>query len=117
MILALDQGTSSSRACLIDADGRIRALASRPLPVSYPRSGWVEQDPEEIWQTQIEAAREALASAGISAGQIAAVGITNQRETTLVWERATGSPIHPAIVWQCRRTADRCALLLDGGWE
>src|SRR5438128_3926431 len=117
LIVALDQGTSSSRACLIDADGRIRAIAARPLPVSYPRPGWVEQDPEEIWQTQIDAAREVLASAGVTAGAIAAVGITNQRETTLVWERATGRPIHPAIVWQCRRTADRCALLREGGWE
>jgi glycerol kinase len=117
LILALDQGTSSSRACIVDADGGIRAIASRPLPVSYPQPGWVEQDPEEIWQTQIEAARAALASAGVSAGEIAAVGITNQRETTLVWERATGRPIHPAIVWQCRRTADRCALLREGGWE
>src|SRR5438046_5509610 len=117
LILALDQGTSSSRACLIDADGRIRAIAARPLPVSYPRPGWVEQDPEEIWQTQIEAAREALASAGVSAGEIAAVGITNQRETTLVWERATGSPIHPAIVWQCRRTAPVCDRLRADGVE
>jgi glycerol kinase len=116
-ILALDQGTSSSRACLVDADGRIRSTASRPLPVSYPQPGWVEQDPEEIWATQLDAAREVLASAGVPAGDVAAVGITNQRETTLVWERATGRPIHPAIVWQCRRTADRCTLLREAGWE
>src|SRR5947209_9206653 len=116
-VLALEQGTSSSRACLVDAECRIRAIASRPLPVSYPQPGWVEQDPEEIWRTQIEAAREVLASAGISPGEIAAVGITNQRETTLVWERASGRPVHPAIVWQCRRTADRCARLREGGWE
>jgi glycerol kinase len=116
-ILALDQGTSSSRACLIDADGAVRAIASRPLPISYPQPGWVEQDPEAIWQTQIDATCEVLATAGIAAREIAAVGITNQRETTLVWERATGRPIHPAIVWQCRRTADRCALLREGGWE
>jgi glycerol kinase len=116
-ILALDQGTSSSRACLVDAEGQIKAIASRPLPVSYPRPGWVEQDPEAIWQTQIEAARAGLADAGVAASEVAAVGITNQRETTLVWERATGRPVHPAIVWQCRRTADRCALLREGGWE
>jgi glycerol kinase len=116
-ILALDQGTSSSRAGLIDTDGRIRAIAARTLPISYPQPGWVEQDPEQIWQTQLEAARAVLAEAGVAAGEIAAVGITNQRETTLVWERGTGRPIHPAIVWQCRRTADRCVLLREGGWE
>jgi glycerol kinase len=116
-LLALDQGTSSSRACLVDGDCRIRAMAARPLPISYPQPGWVEQDPEEIWRTQLEAAREVLSSAGVSAGEIAAVGIANQRETTLVWEKATGRPVHPAIVWQCRRTADRCALLRAGGWE
>lgn len=116
-ILALDQGTSSSRACLVDAEGQIRTIAAQPLPVSYPQPGWVEQDPEEIWSTQLAAAREVLAEAGVSAGEIAAVGITNQRETTLVWERATGRPIHPAIVWQCRRTADRCVLLREAGWE
>ncbi len=117
LILALDQGTSSSRACLVDGDARIRGIASRPLPISYPRPGWVEQDPEEIWQTQIEAAREVLTSAGVSAREIAAIGITNQRETTLVWERATGRAVHPAIVWQCRRTADHCARLREAGWE
>jgi glycerol kinase len=117
VILALDQGTSSSRACLVDTDGSLRAIASRPLPVSYPQPGWVEQDPEEIWQTQIDAAREVLASAGVSAKEIPAIGITNQRETTLVWERATGRAVHPAIVWQCRRTADRCARLRESGWE
>jgi len=116
-VLALDQGTSSSRACLVDADSAIRAIASRPLPVSYPKPGWVEQDPDEIWRTQLDAARELLSHAGVSPGEIAAVGITNQRETTLVWEKASGRPIHPAIVWQCRRTADRCALLREAGWE
>jgi glycerol kinase len=116
-ILALDQGTSSSRACLVDAEGQICALAARLVPVRYPQPGWVEQDPEEIWQTQLEAARAVLTDAGISAAEIAALGITNQRETTVVWERANGQPIHPAIVWQCRRTADRCALLREGGWE
>src|SRR5947209_6216614 len=116
-VLALEQGTSSSRACLVDVDARIRAIAARPLPISYPQPGWVEQDPEEIWRSQMEAAREVLASAGVSPGEVAAVGITNQRETTLVWEKASGRPIHPAIVWQCRRTADRCALLREGGWE
>src|SRR5690349_20697871 len=103
-ILALDQGTSSSRACLVDADGQILAIASRPLPISYPQPGWVEQDPEQIWQTQLDAARAVLSEAGDAAAEMAAVGITNQRETTLVWERATGRAIHPAIVWQCRRT-------------
>jgi glycerol kinase len=116
-ILALDQGTSSSRACLVDAGGQIRAMAARPLPIAYPQPGWVEQDPEAIWQTQLDAARAVLAEAGVAAGEVAAIGITNQRETTIVWERATGRPVHPAIVWQCRRTADRCALLREEGWE
>jgi glycerol kinase len=116
-ILALDQGTSSSRACLIDAEGQIRATASRPLPISYPQPGWVEQDPEQIWQTQLDAARAVLSEAGVAANEVAGIGITNQRETTLVWERATGRPVHPAVVWQCRRTADRCALLREAGWE
>jgi glycerol kinase len=116
-ILSLDQGTSSSRACLIDQQGQIRAIAARPLPITYPQPGWVEQDPEQIWQTQLDAARAVLSEAGVTPVEVAAVGITNQRETTLVWERASGRPIHPAIVWQCRRTADRCALLREGGWE
>jgi glycerol kinase len=116
-VLALDQGTTSSRAIVFDHAGSIVALARRELPQIFPKPGWVEHDPEEIWRTQREAAEEALARAGAAAGDVAAIGITNQRETTLVWERATGRPIHHAIVWQDRRTADRCARLKADGLE
>jgi glycerol kinase len=107
-ILALDQGTTSSRAILFDLQGRPLAAARRPLACQYPAPGWVEQDPAEILRGQLEAAREALETAGLAAADLAAVGIANQRETTLVWERATGRPLTPAIVWQCRRTAALC---------
>jgi glycerol kinase len=116
-VLALDQGTTSSRAILFDHSGRIVALARRELPQVYPRPGWVEHDPERIWSTQIEAAGEALASAGLRPGDLAAVGITNQRETTIVWDRETGRPVHDAIVWQDRRTADHCRRLKADGLE
>jgi glycerol kinase len=114
-VLALDQGTTSSRAILFDHEGRIVSLARRELPQIFPRPGWVEHDPEEIWRTQLEAAEEALAQAGVGGDGLAAIGITNQRETTVVWERATGPPIHHAIVWQDRRTADRCERLRADG--
>src|SRR5262245_2916676 len=97
-ILALDQGTTSSRAIVFDHAGGIRAVAQREFKQIYPQAGWVEHDPREIWQTQIETAREALAKAGLRAADIAAIGITNQRETTIVWDRKTGAPIHNAIV-------------------
>ena len=116
-ILALDQGTTSSRAILFDRRGRMISLAQREFRQIYPQPGWVEHDPLEIWESQLAVAREAMASAAVSATQIAAIGITNQRETTVVWERATGAPLHNAIVWQCRRTAPLCDALKAGGWE
>ena len=102
-LLALDQGTSSSRSIVFDAEGRIVALAQQELTQIYPQPGWVEHDPIEIWQTQLSTARQALAKAGLNARDIRAIGITNQRETTVVWNRKTGVPIHNAIVWQDRR--------------
>jgi len=114
-VLALDQGTTSSRALVIDRDGRILAVAQREFPQHFPQPGWVEHDPEDLWGTQRDTAIEALREAGMAAGDVAAVGITNQRETAIVWERATGRPIHRAIVWQDRRTADACAALEDAG--
>ena len=114
-LLALDQGTSSSRSIVFDETGRIVAQAQREFRQHFPQPGWVEHDPLEIWQTQIETAREALASARLAATDIAAMGITNQRETTVVWERASGRPIHPAIVWQDRRGEPACAALRDAG--
>ncbi|HXD96141.1 MAG TPA: glycerol kinase GlpK [Candidatus Acidoferrum sp.] len=116
-ILALDQGTTGSTALLVDAEGAVRARGYAELTQHYPQPGWVEHDPEEIWSTVGAAARRALAEAGVTAGEIAAVGITNQRETTIVWDRATGTPIHRAIVWQCRRTAAICDALKAKGAE
>lgn len=116
-LLALDQGTSSSRSIVFEPDGRIVAVAQRELTQHYPRPGWVEHDPMEIWQTQLETAREALARASLSARQLWAVGITNQRETTVLWRRRTGQPLHRAIVWQDRRTAPECARLKEAGLE
>lgn len=107
-ILALDQGTTSSRAMVFDTEGRVIALAQRPFEQLFPQPGWVEHRPEDIWNSQLGAAREALRMAGITAREVAALGVTNQRETTLVWDRTTGEPIGNAIVWQCRRTAARC---------
>lgn len=114
-LLALDQGTSSSRSIVFDAAGRMVALSQQELPQLYPRPGWVEHDPQEIWRTQIGTARAALAQAGLTARDVHAVGITNQRETTLVWNRATGQPIHHAIVWQDRRSEPLCARLRERG--
>jgi glycerol kinase len=116
-ILALDQGTTSSRAIVFDEAGQVLGTAQQELTQIYPQSGWVEQDAEEIWSTQLATARAALAQAGLSAGNIAAIGITNQRETTVVWERATGRPIANAIVWQDRRTAGLCEQLRVQGVE
>ncbi|HSC70203.1 MAG TPA: glycerol kinase GlpK [Candidatus Methylomirabilis sp.] len=116
-ILALDQGTTSSRAILFDRKATIVAVAQREFRQIFPRPGWVEHDPLEIWESQLGVAREAVASAGIAASQIAAVGITNQRETTIVWDRATGAPVHNAIVWQCRRSAPLCDALKARGLE
>ena len=107
-ILALDQGTTSSRAILFDRKGAIRQIAQKEFRQHYPQPGWVEHDPEEIWSSQYGVLAEVLAKAGCTTKDVAAIGITNQRETTVVWDRATGRPIHPAIVWQDRRTAAYC---------
>ena len=116
-ILALDQGTTSSRALVFDRGGAVLGLAQRELPQIYPCPGWVEQDPEVIWATQLATAREALAASGLAASDLAAVGITNQRETTVVWDRVTGQPVANAIVWQDRRTSEFCANLRTRGLE
>ncbi|MFL5561733.1 MAG: glycerol kinase GlpK [Gemmatimonadaceae bacterium] len=107
-ILALDQGTTSSRAIVFDQAGAIVAVAQKEFPQIFPKPGWVEHDPRDIWSTQLGVAAEVLQKAGIGAGDVAAIGITNQRETTIVWDRATGQPIANAIVWQDRRTANIC---------
>ncbi|ODU09608.1 MAG: glycerol kinase [Rubrivivax sp. SCN 71-131] len=112
-LLALDQGTSSSRAIVFHRDGRIVARAQREFRQHYPQPGWVEHDAEEIWDTQLAVAREALATSGLQPRDIAAIGITNQRETTVLWNRASGRPIHHAIVWQDRRTEPLCAHLRE----
>jgi glycerol kinase len=114
-LLALDQGTSSSRSIVFDATGRTIAMAQMELPQIYPQPGWVEHDAQTIWRIQLSTARDALAKAGISAAQVKAVGITNQRETTVVWNRTTGVPIHNAVVWQDRRAEPTCADLRARG--
>src|SRR6184192_455328 len=116
-VLALDQGTTSSRAMVFDRDGSIRASAQQEFRQIFPQPGWVEHDPTEIWATQSGVMHEALAKAGAGARDIAAIGITNQRETTVIWERATGRPIHPAVVWQSRASAAICERLRAGGHE
>lgn len=114
-LMALDQGTTSSRCIIFDRSGKIVAKASREFTQYFPQAGWVEHDAGEIWDSQLAVAKEALSASGLSPDEIAGIGITNQRETTVVWDRRTGEPICPAIVWQCRRTAARCeALRLDG---
>jgi len=115
-VMALDQGTTSSRAILFDHAGRPVASAQEEFPQIFPQPGWVEHDPEDIWRTQVAVARQAMDRAGATAGDIAAIGITNQRETTVVWDRRTGEPVYNAIVWQCRRTADRCEALKASGF-
>ncbi len=117
LILAIDQGTTSTRSILFDHEARPVASAQRELTSLYPEPAWVEQDPEDLWQSVLATAREALASAGVKAGDVAAIGITNQRETTLLWDRATGAPLHNAIVWQDRRTAGECARLKQEAHE
>jgi glycerol kinase len=116
-ILAIDQGTTSSRAMVFRGDCTVAAMAQQEFPQRYPQSGWVEHDPEDLWGTVLATSRAAIAKAGLSARDIAAVGITNQRETTLVWDRANGKPIHNAIVWQDRRTAEICRKLKETGGE
>lgn len=116
-ILAIDQGTTSSRAMLFDADARPCGVASRQLPQIFPQPGWVEHDASVIWRDVLAVCREVIRSAGIKAAQIAGIGVTNQRETTVLWDRKTGAPIYNAIVWQDRRTSELCAGLKTGGHE
>src|SRR5438874_13051012 len=115
MILALDQGTTSSRAIVFDHNGAVRGLAQTEFTQIFPSPGWVGHDPQEIWASQIGVAVEALGRAHVRPADVAAIGITNQRETTIVWDRKTGEPIYNAIVWQDRRTADYCERLKAGG--
>jgi glycerol kinase len=116
-VMALDQGTTSSRAILFERDGSIAAVDQYEFPQHFPKPGWVEHDPLEIWESQLRAARGVLAKARAQASEVAAIGITNQRETAVVWDRATGEPIHPAIVWQSRQTAAICDELRSRGLE
>src|SRR6516164_10059872 len=116
-LLALDQGTTSSRALIIEYDGKVTAVAQKEFTQIFPQPGWVEHDPKEIWSSQIGVAAEALSRAGIKPSDIAAIGITNQRETALLWDRRTGEPVHNAIVWQDRRTAGFCDELKREGRE
>ena len=116
-VLALDQGTTSSRAIVFDREGRHVGSGQKELRQHFPKDGWVEHDPEDIWRDTLAVCRQAIAAAGIRAEELAAIGITNQRETTVLWERATGSAVHHAIVWQDRRTADTCRRLVADGLE
>jgi len=116
-ILALDQGTTSSRAVLFDHAGRVVSFAQKEFGQHFPQPGWVEHDPLEIWSSQAGVALEALTLAGVRASEVAAIGLTNQRETTLLWDRKTGEPLHHAVVWQDRRTAPLCETLRQGGLE
>ena len=115
-IMALDAGTTSNRCILFDQEGRVRAAAQKEFPQIFPRPGWVEHDAREIWATQLGVAVEAMGKIGATAADIAAIGITNQRETTVVWDRATGEPVYNAIVWQCRRTSAYCDELKARGY-
>lgn len=116
-VMALDQGTTSSRCIIFDKQGKMNSIAQKEFTQIYPKPGWVEHDPMEIWSSQISVATEAMAKLGISAQEIAAIGITNQRETTVVWNKKTGQPVHNAIVWQCRRTSDMIDQLKSKGYE
>ncbi len=116
-IVALDQGTTSSRAVILDHDANIVSSSQREFTQIYPKAGWVEHDPMEIWATQSSTLVEALAKAGIRSDELAGIGITNQRETTIVWNKETGKPVYNAIVWQCRRTAEICEELKERGLE
>ena len=116
-ILALDQGTTSSRAILFDRQGKIRAMAQEEFTQYYPQPGWVEHDPRDIWRGQLKVGRLALEQLGIKAEQVAAIGVTNQRETTILWDKESGQPVYPAIVWQCRRTAEMIDGIVAAGWR
>lgn len=115
-VLALDQGTTSSRAIVWDRQGRIVGQASVPLASLHPQPGWVEQDPDRLWDGQLQAAREALSAAGLGRGQVAAIGVANQRETVVVWDADSGRPLANAVSWQCRRSSDLCDELVGRGW-
>ncbi|MBD3855671.1 MAG: glycerol kinase, partial [Acidobacteria bacterium] len=116
-VLAIDQGTTGSTALVLDRDGRVLGRATEEFTQFYPQPGWVEHDPEEIWRVSLEVMGMALADAALSEGDLRAIGITNQRETTVVWDRKTGTPLHRAIVWQSRQTADICQQIRDDGLE
>ena len=116
-VMAIDQGTTSSRAILFDEAMKIKSIAQEEFPQHYPASGWVEHDPADLWSTVTATFRAVLEKSGVAASDIAAIGITNQRETTLVWDKTTGEPLHNAIVWQDRRTADYCAEMVEAGHE
>ena len=115
-IMAFDQGTTSSRCILFNHKGKICGMAQKNIRQSYPKAGWVEHNPMEILSSQLEVAKTVLHETGITAQQISAIGITNQRETTIVWDKNTGEPVYPAIVWQCRRTAEQVKQLEKDGW-
>ena len=116
-MLALDQGTTSSRCILFDKQGNICSMAQKEFEQIYPQAGWVEHDPMEIWASQLSVTTEAISKIGAAAEEIAGIGITNQRETTIVWDRHTGQPVYNAIVWQCRRTADQIEGMVKNGWS
>ena len=116
-IMALDQGTTSSRCILFDKNGKICSIAQKEFDQIYPQPGWVEHNPMEIWSSQLAVAMEAMAVSGAKPQDIAAIGITNQRETTIVWDRVTGEPVYNAIVWQCRRTADMVEKFKEDGFD
>ena len=114
-VLAIDEGTSSTRAIVFDRQGRVVAAARREIASRLPRTGWIEQDPRELWTATLDACRSALAQAAIAASELCAIGIANQRETTVIWDRANGEPIHDAIVWSDRRTDALCRGLRAAG--
>ena len=114
-IMALDAGTTSNRCILFNEKGEMCSVAQKEFTQIFPKPGWVEHDAVEIWSTQLEVAQKAMANAGATAADIAAIGITNQRETTIVWDKNTGEPVYNAIVWQCRRTSEYCDSLKDKG--
>ena len=116
-IVSLDQGTTSSRAIVFDCNGKIVGVAQKEFRQIYPRAGWVEHDPEDIWNTQLEVFKQAISKSGVSLSDVSAIGITNQRETSIVWDKTTGKPVYNAIVWQCRRTADYCDELKSKGYD
>ena len=116
-IAALDQGTTSSRAILFNRAGEIVSRAQHPFRQIYPQPGWVEHDPMDILESQLSSAREVIAKAGITAEDVAAIGIANQRETTILWDKNTGKPVYNAIVWQCRRTSEDCARMESQGLQ